>query len=125
MDLEQVNFSDTSIKDLSGELLIPEIEIKKLVSGNWKFNLPSVHIKEMRPSLFKKEKKIPLVPKSLEISTLDVFHVEGVLGKESSYRGTGYAHFINGLRPKKTNLLALPVNIISKIGYFIINTTRF
>lgn len=102
---------DFKLSDLSGELVIDNIQVK-----GTHFNIPKIALKEFKPSLLhRSEQEGAIKHKPLIIEKLEISNLKGDLADLNSVKGDGYFAFQKSPK-KQASLLDIPVHLISKLG---------
>ncbi len=107
-----------AISDESGQISIPQMTSTPDPFDQWQLFIPSLLVKEMRPSAL--ETVVPsqnTIKKSLVIRAAEITDVYGYLADRNTFRGQGKLHFVN---PQKKNfqhtIFAVPAELLTRIG---------
>jgi hypothetical protein len=114
----QVYVSDLSVVDPALELHAEQLLFAKDETGQWRMNIPTVLIHELRPSALQEMHQMrPRTVKTLLVEELYLQDIKGLLQDERSFTGYGSLKFVN---PPKKNLgnfiFAIPGEILSRLG---------
>ncbi len=112
--LDNLFIKDLKISDLSGEVSMNQLRLEK---GPQKVNLniPTIELKEFKPSLLHSSQKGPQKHKPLIIDSLKINGVGGNLLDLQSLVGSGEFSFQKSPK-KQASLLDVPAHLISKLG---------
>lgn len=112
---QKVTIQNFSIYDLAMQLRIPNGCIKKLKEQGWKFSIPKIIIRDMRPSLLKKVGMSRGIAKPFVITELRCNEISGWMDDPLSFMGSGFLHFTNTYKTEY-NFFSIPMEIISRLG---------
>jgi hypothetical protein len=108
--------SQLKIQDDAGVLFLKKLDFHQTpLTNTWEFQIPLIQVKEVRPSLFKKQGELSPEPKPFVIKNLSILDVKGNANDPLSWEGRGDLNFINAFK-KETSLLDLPLEIIKNFG---------
>jgi hypothetical protein len=112
--LDRVRIFDTHISDTAGIMKIDEILMQTIDKKPWTLTIPTITVKEFRPSLLLRPEGTvgPISPLVVREMTLTDFH--GLLDEGKTYKAQGELHFINSYKRGET-VFDLPANVLSRI----------
>ncbi|MBY0528963.1 MAG: hypothetical protein K2P51_02105 [Rhabdochlamydiaceae bacterium] len=113
---EHLWISHLKIEDDAGVLFLKKLDFQKTpLQDTWEFQIPLVQVKEMRPSLFKKQGVLSNDPKPFVVKNLSLLNVKGNTSDPLSWEGRGDLNFINAFK-KESSFFDLPLEIIKNFG---------
>lgn len=112
---QNITIKNFSIYDLALQLRIPNGCIKKIKEQGWKFSLPKIIIRDMRPSLLKKVGTSRSIARPFLITELRCNEISGWMDDPLSFTGSGFLHFTNTSKTEY-NFFSIPMEIISRLG---------
>lgn len=112
---QNITIQNFSIYDLAVQLRIPNGCIKKIKEHGWKFSIPKIIIRDMRPSLLKKVGISRSTAKPFLITELRCNEIHGLMDDPLSFTGSGFLHFTNTYKTEY-NFFSIPMEIISRLG---------
>lgn len=110
-----ITIKNFSIYDLAMQLRIPNGCIKKIKEQGWKFSLPKIIVRDMRPSLLKKVGISRSIARPFLITELRCNEINGWMDDPLSFTGSGFLHFTNTYKTEY-NFFSIPMEIISRLG---------
>jgi hypothetical protein len=115
IDLDENNLliKDFKVSDNAGILSIDKIKISDLQKDKI-ISIPSIQLREFRPSLLSKDEKNQTDIKPLLIKELDVLKINGSLNDKKSIKGKGHLSFINSFKRGRT-IFDVPADMLSRI----------
>ncbi len=118
--LSQVNFStkeaswfDLKLSDSCGIIKSDYIHLSEK-KDKWTLSIPIITMHEFRPSLLQKEGEKKGVLDPFLIRELQLHKLQGTIGEEESFTGSGNFHFINSFKRGQT-LLDIPSEFLGRI----------
>lgn len=112
---QNITMQNFSIYDLAMQLRMPNGCIKKIKEQGWKFSVPKIIIRDMRPSLLKKVGISRSPAKPFLITELRCNEINGLIDDPLSFTGSGFLHFTNTYKTEY-NFFSIPMEIISRLG---------
>ncbi|NGX52318.1 MAG: hypothetical protein KR126chlam5_00615 [Candidatus Anoxychlamydiales bacterium] len=113
IDEKSVKFTDFKISDGAGIVTINDMSFEKN-KNKWQLNMPSLKVKDLRPSLMKEiNKPIDEITPFL-IRDLVLKDFKGDLGNINSFTGNGSMHFINSFK-RGQSIFDFPADVLSRI----------
>lgn len=115
---QEAAIHNITIADEAGIIDIDTLTMKKDAKQQWNFAIPTVQIKNFRPSLLRETSR-PLPPprNSLILSAIEIEDVKGILSETLTWKGNGNFTFANPPKSSLQNtIFAIPAEIITRIG---------
>jgi len=115
LDFDKTHFhmKELKISDTSGILKIDQILCDN-EEGEWLLSIPSIRLKEFRPSLMKEVGKEPAEIEPLVVRNLDINNLSGNLHDSDSFTGKGNLNFINSFKREHT-VFDIPADFLGRI----------
>ncbi|MBN4067322.1 hypothetical protein JYU14_04490 [Simkania negevensis] len=89
---------------------------KKPTSSLWSIEIPQLIAKDIQPKSFLQIEESESF-KNLVVNHLELNNLSGTIGDRKSFTGTGHFLFLNNDGSMENTLWAIPVDIISRIGF--------
>jgi hypothetical protein len=110
---EKIDISNFKISDSSGILTINTLSFLKN-KNFWEYNIPKIHIRELRPSLLKKKsEKQPKITPFL-VREMNIYDFKGNTLDKNSITAKGYLSFINSFK-RGHYVFDFPTDVLSRI----------
>lgn len=114
LNQKSISIKDLKITDLSGEVLIPEIQIDQKENSHL-FNVPKITLKDFKPSLLHRKGGGTQKHKPLIIESLELAHLKGDFNDPKTIEGSGSLKFLKSPK-KQASLLNIPIHLLTKLG---------
>lgn len=104
---QKITCKDFRINDAAGTLHAENVQLHKDQRGDWIVNMPSLAVRQFRPSLLRGVDPAAAAEHStFLVRQLDLQEFTGVLSKPTTYRGKGIAHCQNPHKQELFNEIA-------------------
>lgn len=109
-----IHIYDVKISDTAGMMVIDQIYLEGNPSQPWTISIPTLTLRELRPSLLLRPGGTvgPIDP--LVVRELTMTDFKGLVADGNTYTANGSLHFINSYKREET-VFDLPANVFSRI----------
>lgn len=115
----QLDVKDMTFSDPAGALYCSDMTVNcPTPKGDWFFSMPSLEVKDFQPSLLREEGESSASTnfKSLLIRRIELVNGTGNLSESTTWNANGILQFSNSTRKSQHPLLAIPGEIILRLG---------
>ncbi len=111
---DHIQISKLNIDDESGFFQIKKIAIEH-ANQRWSFYIPLLQVKDLQPSMMKKNDQQIATVKPLVIRNLSLSEIRGDLNDPRGWEGEGHLNFTNAFR-KESTLFETPIEMVKNLG---------
>lgn len=111
---EKVHIYDLMISDSAGRLIADQILLEGKKNVPWTISIPSIFIREFRPSLLHKPHAEAGPMNPLVVREMHITDLTGLLDEPNTYTANGNLHFINSYKREST-VFDIPANFLNRI----------